>query len=458
MPSLFFVPMSRLFGVFIVALLCQVSVALASDRPHLSSDPQVQHARELIQHGRFDEALAVLRPLSPDHPDKTDVRFLIGLAAIKSFNLAKTNEEHKTALLDEAIATLYAILIDQPGLVRVRLELARAFFLKHEDDLSREHFERVLASNSPAAMVANINQFLAIMQARRRWLGYFGISIAPDTNINAASDAEFIYINGLPFSRSADSRASSDIGVVGWGGIEYQHPLGDRLRVRIGVDVNHREYRGKSFDQTFIGGYVGPRWLLSRQTELSLLVSASQRWLGGDSFNYDVGVRLEVQRRFFPGLRASGRASWQSRQYQQQQFLEGPLMVFSLGASYVVLPTVQVNLLVGYQQQEAESDSWNNTGYWTRVGTNVVLPRGFTVGGSGEFRWTNFEGQWFPFTIDNSAREDQTRILQATLLNRAVTVYGFSPQIVFSNERRESNAQLFEFKRNRIELRFVRQF
>ena len=100
----------------------------------------------------------------------------------------------------------------------------------------------------------------------------------------------------------------------------------------------------------------------------------------------------------------------------------------------------------------------DNAGYWTRVGTNVALPWGFSVGLSGEFRWTDYEGQWAPFVVDNSSRQDQTRILQATLLNRAITVYGFSPQIAFSNQVRESNAQLFDFKRNLVEMRWVRQF
>ena len=60
---------------------------------------------------------------------------------------------------------------------------------------------------------------------------------------------------------------------------------------------------------------------------------------------------------------------------------------------------------------------------------------------------------------DNSTpREDQTRILQATLLNRAITVFGFSPQIAFSNQVRTSNAQLWDFQRNLVEMRWVRQF
>ena len=180
---------------------------------------------------------------------------------------------------------------------------------------------------------------------------------------------------------------------------------------------------------------------------MSLLASASQRWWGGSSFNYDYGARLEVERRVFAGLRLSGRALWSDRKYQQNPGLNGPLMVFSLGGTYVPFPIVQVNTLVGYSQQDSQARRWDSTGYWTRVGTNVALPWGFTVGASAEFRWTNYESGWLPFIADNSTpREDQTRILQATLLNRAVTVYGFSPQILFSNELRESNAQLFDFK------------
>ena len=436
----------------------RVPVPAAPGRSHLSSDSRVNTARVLVERNRFAEALEILRPLAPDHPDQTDVGFLLGLAASRWSQESGISDDQRLALLDEAIAAFRSILIRRPGLVRVRLELALAFYLKEEDQLARGHFERALVGRPPAELVANINRFLNVMRARRRWRGYFGFSLAPDTNINAASDAEFIYIGGLPFRRGQTGRASSDIGVVGWGGGEYQFPLANRWRLRTGLDLNHREYKGNRFDQTFAGVYAGPRWLIDRNTEMSLLATASQRWFGGSSFNYDYGARLEVQHRVFAGLRLSGRALWSDRKYQQQKFLEGPLMVFSLGATYVPLPIVQVNLLLGYQQQEAVSHEWNNAGYWTRVGTNVALPFGFTVGLSGEFRWTNYEGEWFPFVPDNSSRADQVRILQATLLNRAITVYGFSPQVAFSNQVRESNAQLFDFQRNLVEMRWVRQF
>ena len=435
-----------------------VPVEAAPGRSHLSSDTRVNTARALVESQRYAEALAVLVPLVPDHPDQTDVRFLIGLASSRWSQAPGLEEDQRLALLTQAIGAFRSILIHRPELVRVRLELALAFYLKKDDQLAREHFERALVGRPPEELVANINRFLNTMRGRRRWRGYFGFSLSPDTNINAASDAQFIYINGLPFRRGGQAGASSDIGVVGWGGGEYQFPLAANWRLRSGIDFNHREYKGKRFDQTYAGVYVGPRWLINRNTEMSLLATASQRWFGQYSFNYDYGARLEVLHRVYAGLRLNARALWSDRKYQQQKFLEGPLMVFSLGASYVPHPIVQVSALVGYQQQDAVSHQWNNAGYWTRVGTNVALPWGFTVGLSAEFRWTDYEGDWFPFTTDGSTRADHTRILGATLLNRAITVFGFSPQIAFSNQVRESNAQLFDFQRNLVEMRWVRQF
>ncbi len=54
----------------------------------------------------------------------------------------------KPAPLDEAIAAFRSLLITQPELVRVRLELARAFFLKEEDgqELWRDMIRRVRPS------------------------------------------------------------------------------------------------------------------------------------------------------------------------------------------------------------------------------------------------------------------------------------------------------------------------
>ena len=91
--------------------------------------------------------------------------FLIGLAATGASQQPDLSGDEREVLLDEAIASLRAMLVDRPGLVRVRLELARAFFLKGENDLSRKHFEHVLAGSPPRAVAANVRRFLSEIRA-----------------------------------------------------------------------------------------------------------------------------------------------------------------------------------------------------------------------------------------------------------------------------------------------------
>ena len=140
----------------------------------------------------------------------------------------------------------------------------------------------MLAGKPPPLVAKNVRRFLTAMRARRRWRTYFGFSIAPDTNISAVSDSEIIYIHDLPFRRNAFEGESSGVGLILWGGGEYQHPLGKRLRLRLGADMSRREYEGNEFDQMFVSLHAGPRWRAAANTELSLLGSARRRWTGGE--------------------------------------------------------------------------------------------------------------------------------------------------------------------------------
>ena len=442
----------------LLALLLLSGTALAeSDRSHLSTDPRVNHARSLIDAGRFDEALSILRPL-PDHPDRTDVLFLTGLAALQASQLPGRPEEDEAALLDEAVAALRAILVERPGLVRVRLELARAFFLKREDDLARESFERVLAGEPPPTMAANIRRFLREIWARRRWSARFGLALAPDSNLNAASDDDVIYIVGLPFRRGADAGAKSGSGAIVWGGGEYQHRLGERVRLRVGGDFARREYAHKDFDQTWLSLHAGPRWLASPSTELSLLGSARRRLVAEESHSRELGVRFETGHRFTPRITGRGRASWHEREYARSKVFDGPHRALSFGATWLMTPAVRVDATVGYARERPESETWRNARRWARLGASVELPHGFTVGARAEVHRTNYDGRWGLFTPRGVPRADRLRLLSVSLFHRAFTVHGFSPQLVLVNEARESNAQLHDYRRNRAELRVVRQF
>ena len=415
-------------------------------------------ARMLAEAGRYDEALDLLRPLVRGETVEADTLFLYGLAAVEAAQRANRAEKERDTLLNEAIAAFHAMLVHDPNLVRVRLELARAFFLKREDGLAREHFETVLAGNVPESVKTNVGIFLAEIRARRRWSFNLGAALAPDSNISGGSDDRIIYIYGLPFERDTTALTTSGIGLSVWGGAEYQVPVSDRLRFRAGAQASRREYERTLFDQNFVALHLGPRWLLDAATDASLLASARQHWSGTAPNYRELGGRLEVTHRLNPRLTSSARASWHDRRYRTRTHLDGPVWDATLRGSWVVTPTVRAELSGGYAQQRPKFRRERHRGRWLGTGVSVALPLGFTVGGSAEMRWTDYEPGWFPFVADGGSREDHTLSYRLSTHNRAFTLIGFSPELALVHENRDSNAQLHDYRRTSGELRFVQQF
>ena len=450
-------PFLRVLAASCVLLLIAQTWSVADDV--LPSPVVIEaDARALAEAGRFEEALGLLRPLIGGETVEAGTLFLYGMAAIGAAQRPGLAEADRDALLDEAIVAFHTLLVGRPGLVRVRLELARAFFLKREDGLARRHFEHVLAGDVPEAVKENVGLFLAEIRARDRWSFNLGVAVAPDSNISGGSDERIIYIYGLPFERDTEELTTSGIGLSFWGGAEYQVPVSDRIRVRAGAQASRREYERSVFDQHFVALHLGPRWLLGEATDASLLASGRQNWSGTAPNYRELGARLEVTHRLSPRLTTSARASWHDRRYRTRTHLDGPVWDATLRGAWVVTPTVRAELSGGYAQQRPKFRRERHRGRWLGTGVSVALPLGFTVGGSAEVRWTDYEPGWFPFVADGGPREDRTRSYRLSTHNRAFTLIGFSPELALVHETRDSNAQLHDYRRTSGELRFVQQF
>ena len=418
----------------------------------------------LVNKGRYTEALDILRPLAKAHPDNTDVLFLTGLAAIEAARrLPAEKEKEKIALLDEAIAALRAILVDKPGLVRVRLELARAFFFKSEDRLARRHFEQVLAGKPPKLVAANINRFLRTMRARTALVGVR----------RRRRGSEHQHRRGLGRGDYLHTRAAvpprrgrpGDFGrgPLRVGGRRIPAPPGKTVPAPPGRQRGAPwSTRGDSSIRPFCRDISARRWLVGRDTEVSLLGNARQRWTRRNAPYYlDLGARLEARRRLTRRITLTGRASWHRRDYRIQ---DSPRRV-------PVLRPLAGRLLAGnahHQGRGGGPDTQRNARRGTRLAARHRL------GAAGRLRWPCRSVSPWAAAASSAGRStkaagppsrrtasramDMTRILRASVYNRAFTLYGFSPQLVVTNAVRDTNAQLHDYKRTNVELRFVRQF
>ena len=300
------------------------------------------------------------------------------------------------------------------------------------------------------------------MRARKRWSVRVGAALAPDSNISSQSGERTILID-TPFGRLPFTVQGGQAAIrrrrrgLGRRGI----PAPARTRnsgCRVGGDVSRREYRSSEFDRTFVSAHLGPRRLIGRASEASLLASVRQSWLAGEEDFRDLGVRIEGRHRLSRQTVAFLNAARHERRYEGRDWLDGPLTDLSAGAGWAASPTMRVNAALGWSRQRTELERQRNSSRWGRVGVTFLLPWGFTLGGSGTLRWTDYEGNWAPFVIGGGERKDLTRALRLDVHNRAFTVGGFSPQLSAVKEERTSNAQLHDYERLSGELRFVRLF
>ena len=445
----------RLFFVLCAAMLAFPAAATS----HLSKDPQVLQARRLIEQGHPAEALQILRPLIDlAGPDITDIRFLTGLAAMRAAETSG-DKKHKEALLDEAISAFRAILINRPTLVRVRLELARCFFLKEEDDLAKENFELALGSNPPPAMALNIHRFLYKIRTRKRWSGNFSINVAQNDNINSGLNQSEILINDpfFPFPRRFNvDTARTEQGLVFSGGREYQYPLNKEWRWRFGADATRGEYPGRSFDQTNIAINTGPRWQDSKLSEMSLQFRGNRRWIAANLHENAWGADFNARRQISDKFSMSGNLSWDKSQNFRNNREISESASYSIGGVYNFLPLLQGTAGFGGNKPLQSSDASRERN--ARIGFTFILPKGWTASANARWSRTRYERN-VSFSTANIKRIDRSRTFRFYVLNRGITFFGFSPQLIYRTQRQSSNSVRFDgIHRNTWDINFVRQF
>ena len=233
----------RLALILAVFVIC-TSAALA--QPSLKVDA-LDLARQAISNGDYPLARAILDALIGYNPQDVEVNFLLA------------ELDARQGKLDAAVDRLRKLLSRQPELIRVRLDYALALFRLHQDDSAEYNFRLALASDLPDSVRENVMRYLHAIRARRRYEVDATASIAPDTNINAATGQSEITLFGLPFTLNEEAKKKSGVGAVASVFGEYRFPLTDQLRLRSNVNLWRADYPGGKFDDMIWRAEVGPQ-------------------------------------------------------------------------------------------------------------------------------------------------------------------------------------------------------
>ena len=135
------------FGLLVGGML---NSPAAADGPPVHTS--VASAKALMQSGRSAEARQLLQELATRNPRSNDIDFLLGLLAVQSSDY------------DTAVDHFRSILVRSPNAVRVRLELGRTFFLKHDYENAFRQFQFARAGKLPRGVGSSIDRYVAAIR------------------------------------------------------------------------------------------------------------------------------------------------------------------------------------------------------------------------------------------------------------------------------------------------------
>lgn len=430
---------------FAVVLLCASLIAapaMAQQPGQAVAISETGAAQLLVANGRLDDARRLLEYVLSSRPEDRDALFLLG-------NVAVAQNKY-----DEAVSLFRRLLVLEPDAERVRLELARAFFLKGDYQNSDRQFRFARAGDIPDTTKQNIDHFLGAISRLREWTFDFAFGLAPDTNQNAATSASQVQIFGLPFTLDPNARKQSGVGLAGSADGEWSPLVSDNIKARVGAGISRVEYSGGNFDDMTLSGYAGPQFLYSNW-DFSLLATGFQRWYANKSFVSGIGGKLAGEYGITSDLLAGGSFGIQAvtDRFTPQQ--SGTLFTTQTQAAYVLSPSSLMQLQIGYNRQDARTGAYSYSGFWTSIGYQRDLPFGFSAG---------IQPAWFVTRYDEAlpafgkTRADDALIFNVTLLNRRFDYHGFTPRISYTFTDQHSNLALYSYTRHQFQIGLTTQF
>jgi tetratricopeptide (TPR) repeat protein len=414
---------------------------------NLKADEILPFVEKLILDGHLEEARQILEQVRGKTPDPVQEEFLMGQIAV----LEKRYHD--------AIEIYRNILNRHPQLTRVRLELARALYLAGEDPGARHHFELVLGENLPPEVEDNINRFLYEIRKRKRWQIRAYFAIAPDTNITAATDQDTVNIFGLPFQLSDDARETSGLGFIASTGVDYFWPLAENVKLKSGMDIYHTQYSKTRFNDTFLSGNIGPRFVF-RNTALTPQFLGYYRWYGGEDYNHAYGGQLLAEHILSRRWRLDGTLSWQELRYDRDLRRNGHLASFTAKVGYSLTSSSILQFLVGSTWEQTQAEDLDNLSLRFGAGYYQDFGRGVTLYIRPELllRYYDAVENAFAFETGGKDRKDTRYSISVDFTKRDWSLWGFAPVFGYSFTSNDSNVSFYSYDRHRFQLGLTRTF
>lgn len=406
-------------------------------------------AEKLVGERHYAEARPLVAALGMAPGYRLQSRFLAGLIASATGDLAGAAEQFKS------------VLAEDPRQTRVRLELAKVLLaMKRPASADRQFRIAAQDKDLPPEVARTIRTVRDTIRASRAWRLDVYLGIAPDTNVNSATAAQSVTVllggEPVPLTLNEAAKAKSGLGVTGRISGAVRLPVSKQVSAIAELDGFGTDYSGSAYDDYLVQGAAGAEYRLSQASSVSLEGVAAQRWFGGRAVSRQIGARgggqtvlndrtrlgVQIDIRRTSADFDHGYDGWQGGLYDTLERAVARTIVVSVGPFA--------------RRDQLREPAYSNTELGGTLGVGGELPHGVNFGASVSLSRAVFDA---PLPIfDASPRHDTRAIVRATLGDRKIRVLGLSPQIGWCFTRIDSSLALYDTSRSRFEFTLARYF
>jgi tetratricopeptide (TPR) repeat protein len=405
-------------------------------------------AQSLLGEGKLEEAEGLYLTLRQSlHPAlRVEAAFQLGQIRLRQGRFR------------QAVSLFLEILNQNPALPRVRLELARAYFLDKNYEDATLQFELVKGGDLPSEVLAKVDTFLDAIRRQKNWTLDFSLSPVSDSNINQVSGGQEECINTVfgTLCRPLTEKASG-LGLSAGGGVDYFWRFHQDWGMRATLGFDSLVYEQEEYNDYSLYAALGPRFLWE-SGEASLQPTFRKRWYGDKEYNEEYGLRLDT-RHIFGRLLLDAGASYAVSDYDDayvHSVLHGDAWSFRLQPRYILNDRTFIQAGLAFLRENTRVRAYASDNWRYSLGIYHVFPYGLSLFLEGSLLQTSYQAsQWYitqDNRIDETTREDKTWRLFSSLSSNAFERYGLTPMIQYSYTKRDSNIWSREYDRHRLNL------
>lgn len=419
------------------------AVSATPPAAHLSAIELFTVADHMRAQGRAEDALTIYDALShdPDVEIRSEARFRKGmmLADAKRYR--------------EAAIAFRALLDEKPQAARVRLELARVLALIGDEGAARRELRQAQAAGLPPEVALVVDQFAGALRSRKTLGGFVEVAMAPDSNVNRATDARTLDTVIAPLTLSRDARARSGLGLKMSGQGYARLAVAPNLALVPRLSGTASLYRAQDFNDVSGSALLGLEWQ-RRRDRISPAVGYTWRWYGNDLYARTQTASIDWLHPLGRRNQLTVSASASRARYVANHLQDGRLYDLGLSLEHAFSGRAGGSISLSATRQTARDE-----GYATVAGGILLLGwREFgrtTAYLSVGLRRTEGDARLSLFP-DRRREWLASATLGATM--RRFAIAGFAPVVRLRYERNNSTVGIYDYERLAGEIGITRAF